>query len=761
MATLRTLLLAALLLPPLARGGDLTIRSDYMLVRCDTNTARISIFRATQEPLLSDVLLGDGTVASVRLDAVTNKVFGIGRMMEITHSNGSHVALMVFPDVPFVLIKPTLRNHSAGELVTNKVPVISALVSYFKPGTALKVFGTGGLLDTDRNPGSYAWQAVVEPEPRRGLVFGWLTHDRGSGVLFTTNRNGVVEVSARLDYGNLRLPADKAEDLETLMVGHFSDCRLGLEDWADAVAKMYNVHLPPEPAGYCTWYSRPHGGAADEAHIEELAGFAETNLAPFGFSVVQVDDGWQAGASTNGPKRNFTTHRTNGPYPHGMAAAASAIRSHGLVPGIWFMPFAGTWYDPFFSSHPEWFVHHASGGKPYETAWGGTCLDMTQAGARAHLSNVVHRITHEWGYGYLKIDGLWTGTATRQQYVNSGYREDSMGDAVFADPDKTNVEAYRDGLRLLRQAAGTNVFILGCNGPQNMRSYGGAFGLLDGMRIGPDNGAGWKSLLRGPQFGSRHYFLHRRIWYNDPDPVYVRADMPVNEAQLICSWVAISGQLNLSSEWLPSLPLERLEILRRTMPSHQFPARPVDLFENDPPRLWLVSGAGRAARRDVVGVFNWTDSELMIDYPMDRIGLDPFLTFNAFDYWQNKRIDDITGRLRLKLPPHSCSVLSLRLKKGFPQVLSTSRHVTQGMVDLSDERWDENARVLRGRSEVVAGHEYELRIVSDARVRAATIASPDEAAGARIETAVPAASVTRLAIHSPVSRTISWSLQFE
>ena len=51
-----------------------------------------------------------------------------------------------------------------------------------------------------------------------------------------------------------------------------------------------DIHLPPQPTGYCTWYSKPYGGAADEKHLAELAGDyasdeAETTLT------VAVEDG--------------------------------------------------------------------------------------------------------------------------------------------------------------------------------------------------------------------------------------------------------------------------------------------------------------------------------------------------------------------------------------------------------------------------------------------------------------------------------------
>ena len=120
------------------------------------------------------------------------------------------------------------------------------------------------------------------------------------------------------------------------------------------------------------------------------------------------------------------------------------------------MPFAGTYYDPFFKDHQDWFVKRED-GKPYETAWGGTCLDMTQPGAREHLRDVASRITRDWGFKYIKVDGLWTGTGTKQQYVNTGYKDDQIGEAVFSSPDKSNIESYRDALRLLREAAGKDV----------------------------------------------------------------------------------------------------------------------------------------------------------------------------------------------------------------------------------------------------------------------------------------------------------------
>ncbi len=690
---------------------------------------------------------------------VADSIFGRGQTIRITHEDGSENTIQLFPALPFALFHSSLRNSGSEALVTNHVPVLS-LPLMWDDAKDLRTLGTGGLLPAEKNPGSYVWQAVANPESRHGVVAGWITENRGSGIVFTPIEQDQVRLEARLDYGRLQLLPGRSTQLETFAVGYFDDARLGLEAWAGAVAQVCQVKLRPQPTGYCTWYSRPHGGASDEEHLTELARFAAKELAPFGFSVVQIDDHWQAGVSTNGPKRNFTRSAPDGPYPHGMKAMADKLRELGMVPGLWFMPFAGTYYDPFFQDHQDWFVKRTD-GQPYETAWGGTCLDMTDPGARGYLRQNINRIAHDWGYQYFKMDGLWTGTATKQVYVNSGYKDDDMGDARFHNPEKTNIEAYRDGLKLVRDAAGSKVFFLGCCSPQNMRSYGGAFGLVDAMRIGPDNGSSWNRLLRGPTFGSRQYFLHGRVWYNDPDPVYVRAEMPLKHAELVCSWAGLTGQLTLNSDWLPGLPAERLNLLKRIMPSHGLLPRPVDLFEESIPRIWLLTDTRRTPRRDVIGLFNWSDHEANFDTSLKHIGL-PEDEYMGFDFWGNKPVPNLRGNLALEVPGQSCRIISVRPVSDHPQLISTSRHVSQGIIDVREEHWADATRTLAGQSLIVGHDPYELRVALPKdgwKVEKAALSPADLGAGATVSfTQEP--GLMRARIVSPQSRRIGWKIRF-
>jgi hypothetical protein len=116
---------------------------------------------------------------------------------------------------------------------------------------------------------------------------------------------------------------------------------------------------------------------------------------------------------------------------------------------------------------------------------------------------------------------------------------------------------------------------------------------------------------------SRLYFLNGKIWWNDPDPSMLRekgastADGAaqgigsLTRARLLPSFVAVSGQFFLSSDWIPDLPNDRIEIMKRCMASHTGVARPVDAFEKSLPSIWIASDAKSGTERNVIGLYNW------------------------------------------------------------------------------------------------------------------------------------------------------------
>jgi hypothetical protein len=756
-----------------------SIQNETLRVRYDRNTGRFSAMERHSGEVFLDQGQLEGASGLGQIESVLDPVFGDGKCIRVERAAGGFVSLQLYPGLPFLLIRGEVHNSNSVPVNITRLRPATFALHLRQPVSELRTMGTAGLTAPDQNPGSYLFLTLAEPASRRGVVAGWLTSDRGSGVLFSEMQNGQVRFRAQLDFGRLHLDAGQSAPVETLAVGLFEDARIGQELFANAVAHQYGIHLKPPLAGYCTWYSDQHGGASDEQSILELGEFAAKELRPFGFSFVQIDDKWQDGKERNGPARRFLRARPDGPYPHGMKPVAERIRQLGLTAGIWFLPFASDYLDPEFKNRQSWFVKRVD-GTPFETPWGNTSLDLTHPEVQSYLTEMVRTI-HSWGYNYFKMDGLWTGAATEQIYVNDGYREDHLGtNTPFHNFRKTNLEVFRDGLKLLRQAAGPEVFFSGCNVSQNMRTLGGSIGLVDSMRIGPDNGQRWGnyrkeiaengsgSIITGPVRGTRLYFLNGRTWWNDPDPTYVRPSVPLPQARLITSWVALSGQFYLNSDWLPGLPPDRLEIIKRTIPAHGATARPVDYFESAMPRIWLVTDTRQSSRRDVLGLFNWEGEAQTIVCSAAKAGLSPAKRYFAFDFWANAPLPLFSEEFKYSVPAQSCRVIAVRAAAGHPELVSTSRHVSQGILEVTGEKWQ--GQKLAGTSYVIGNDPYELRIAGlqengkNWKLVSATVSSADQAAGVAIKPKAIApdeAGWLRVAISSGVSRSVTWSLQFE
>lgn len=752
-------LLLLLFAMPVCADSLLRIRNAELEVTYDVAAAEFSVLHKPGNRVFAKNGKFGTPGGKAAVVSIKDPVFGQAEAIEIVADGGNRNRIALVPGLPFALFSGTLKNATGEAVVHNKVPAFSAVVETGAVPGSVRTLGTGGLLEPAKNPGSYAFLTIADPATRSGVVGGWITHDRGSGVVFSPAADGVARMAPRIDYGRLRIKPGEEAATETFAMGWFADARFGMESYADAIAKVYAIKLPRQQAGFCTWYMEKHAGACDETHLPEVSAVAAKELKPYGFDFIQIDDQWQDGIHPNGPKKNFTTHAPKGPYPSGMKNAAENISNLGLVPGIWFMPFAGTWQDPHFKDHQDWFAKNPE-GKPYETAWGGTCLDMTNPEVQEYVRGVVHRISHDWGYRFFKMDGYWTGSATKQVYVNNGYVEDGIGDATFHNPDKTNIEALRDGTRLVRMTAGPGVFLLGCCVSQNMRSFGGTFGLLDAMRIGPDTGGDI-----GAPHGSRLWFLNGRVWWNDPDCVFVRKSLPIERARLNASWTAIAGQLFYTSDWMPETPPERLDIVKRCIPAHGLPARPVDVFESDVAKVWLLTDTRQQARRDVLAFYNWADKDEMISVTADRAGLPAAPEYVAFDFWANKFVPPFRDDVVSVLSGRSCRILSVRPVSAVPQLLSTSRHVTQGIVDVTGERWDTENSALTGSSKVVGGDPYELRIVLPVadkswRVTAAEVSPEDAAAGVKA-TFKQDGPKLRVVLTSPDNRETKWCVRFE
>ena len=390
------------------------------------------------------------------------------------------------------------------------------------------------------------------------------------------------------------------------------------------------------------------------------------------------------------------------------------------------MPFAGNYHNPYFD--PEIFAKQLPSGKPYdENRWSGTSIDSTSPKGEAFLRKRFKRI-HDWGYRYIKIDGLHFGSPSRCTYGNRSYKSEVFGNAKIYNPDMTFIEGYHKGMKMLHEEA-PDTFMLGCTIAQNQVSFAPLFGFVDAMRVGPDNDGAirgiWSKVTLGADYAGNLWFLNNRVWYNDPDPLYVRESIPLEKAKWMASWLAVSGVLNTTSMQYSHLKPERLDIIKRTLPAHCYHARPVDVLENKHPAIWQVENQ----RMLVIGLFNWSEKKATtITHSFERLGLDPKKKYEAFDYWENRYLGTLQNQLSEKLPAVGCRVLALREARPYPQLLSTSRHITQGLIDVKTETWNSKTKTLVGTSKVVANDPYKMRIICPQGFTATTIKTSDKMA---------------------------------
>lgn len=600
--------------------------------------------------------------------------------------------------------------------------------------------GSGGLTNLGNRVGSYAFMAVADPVTRKGYVAGWITDEWASGSV----HYGPEGLTFKAEYGRLKTGADTSAQKDTFVIGAFDDCRLGLEAYAEEIVRRYGIKLPRQISGFCTWYTDKGGYTTDSTRFERgacsesmtrdfLKRASELKLRDWGLEYYQIDDTWQDGIKHPGPAKVFCRVDPKGPYPNGMKPTADGITAAGLVPGLWYMPFSGEPKDPWWKSKTGFFVtcaydtvgrrgvYKRRRGEPYETPFGAASLDLSKPEVLDYVTRTASIMTKDWGYRLLKFDGMYAGMAVALGYGRA-YEQDGIGGQIFSDPTVSNVQAYRRGLQALRKGCAEGTQLLACNVKQNARGIAASYGLVEMLRIGGDNGpidCFPKRYMAGPLDGSPRYFLNGRVWYNDPDPVYVRDSVSLSRARLFATWTAIGGLLYNFSDWLPDLSDERVELLKRTLSPHHRTrqVRPVDYFERTVHNVWKLDGEDCS----VFGLYNWsTNGTLAIDYPAAYCDLDPDKTYVGFDFWADKLVPEFKGRFRFDVPADSCRVLAVRERIARPFVISASRHVASPVFDVVEEKWDAGKRILSGRSKVVPGERYELRIVHEGRLRRET-----------------------------------------
>lgn len=121
------------------------------------------------------------------------------------------------------------------------------------------------------------------------------------------------------------------------------------------------------------------------------------------------------------------------------------------------------------------------------------------------------------------------------------------------------------------------------------------------------------------------------------------------------------------------------------------------------------------------------------------------------------------GAVSAELPACGSSVIAVAKIMERPQLLGTSRHITQCFVDIGEEKWRNS--ILSGTCKLVGNDPTELRIFTgstrgDWGALAAEISKEDQKAGASVSMRDDG-QLLRVKLTTPASRELNWSIRFD
>ncbi|HSA94629.1 MAG TPA: alpha-galactosidase [Acidobacteriota bacterium] len=362
-----------------------------------------------------------------------------------------------------------------------------------------------------------------------------------------------------------------------------------LAAYARLVKRRNRVRINPwNPVGWCSWYH--YFGRLGWPDVLENLTVAAKDRRAFPFEVFQVDDGYETDIGDwESPKPG---------YPD-LPGLARAIKAKGYRAGIWTAPFSAAETSELFARHPDWMVAEGGRPKPCYRGWGKTiyALDTTHPEVQRWLYETVTALRRA-GFTYLKIDFLFAAAMPGERRARV-----------------TPIQAYREGLRTIRRAAGRD-FVLGCGAPLLP-----SVGLVDAMRVGEDTAPYWRTKPSGFQGPNAYFalknalmrqFMHRAFWLNDPDCLLLRAsetELSGSERELYALAAGTLDNMVIVSDKLSLLGTAEKDLLRRALSHRGGPSRVTGLLADEVFTIESRGGLREGPRR--YGV-NLSDGEVLI-----------------------------------------------------------------------------------------------------------------------------------------------------
>lgn len=281
-----------------------------------------------------------------------------------------------------------------------------------------------------------------------------------------------------------------------------------------------------------------------------------------------IDDGWQ--------KYNCDAPWTvgNERFPD-MKKLASEMRELGVRPGIWIRYLIDGHYE-IPECKPEWRLEREK-----------EILDPSHPEVIDYVKRIT-KMLREWGYDLIKHDystrdifGMY-GFSMTTQITKDGWH--------FWDRSRTSAEIVLDFYRAVREAAGDDCVIIGCNTISHLCA-----GMYELNRTGDDtSGFDWsRTRCMGVNTLAFRLIQNGIFYMADADCVGITGKIPWKLNRLWLDVLAKSGSplfVSCKPGVLNESELDELKEAWTVNSVQANDARPLDWMENEYPEVWLIDG---------------------------------------------------------------------------------------------------------------------------------------------------------------------------
>ncbi len=437
-----------------------------------------------------------------------------------------------------------------------------------------------------------------------------------------------------------------------------------------------NTKYKLPPVGWMTWYAVKFD--ACEEKVLTNAKWQAENLAEYGANTVWVDWEWYH-KDMEGVRDDGVNSLMCDPvkYPNGMKYVADKIKEMGMIPALWISNTNEPCTNEFIEKYPDIVLVD-------DKTWCGHYYydfshpDYLERFLPASVSNV-----HKWGYEVVKLDTIPISLSAHEKNHGNMY-----------DPTLTTREAFIKMVEKTREVLGKDMYMLSCSGYSNS-SVLWASHIFDAARIGADvfNWHEYRNTI--PQI-MLFYPLHNIQLYNDTDNVVLREEFnDIEQAKTRTVMTSLLGLPMTFGDEFSALDDARINLIKRALPI--LDVHPTDFSNaiyNNHDYIINLEIEKPWEEYNVSGVINMAGEEdsrilsLCEDFHLDDG------EYLVFDYYHDKLLGKFTDKLPLDFLPYESRVLAFRKKLDRPQIVSTSRHITQGAAEIVDMKYEDDKLTL-------------------------------------------------------------------